>query len=110
MTLAGMCQGQSGILVMRTWTPKNVLEELPVEAPRFISAGGYFAKEEIPGDAGVGSAKGRPERKISVRGGNLGFALGMGSKPSRCNFLRASFLTRRTDSAFSRTRRSDGFS
>src|SRR6516164_378203 len=32
-----------------------------------------------------------------------------GSKPSRCNFLRASFRARRTASAFSRTFLSEGF-
>src|SRR5262249_62207589 len=33
-----------------------------------------------------------------------------GSKPSRCNFLRASLRARRTASAFSRTLFSEGFS
>jgi hypothetical protein len=48
----------------------------------------------------------RSERR--VRPGGLGF--GLATRPSRCACLRASLRTRRTASAFSRTRLSDGFS
>jgi hypothetical protein len=54
------------------------------------------------------------DQKRGGRGGALpgarttfGF---IGSRPSRCNFLRASFRARRMASAFSRTLLSDGFS
>ena len=57
-----------------------------------------------------------PDQKRGARGGPplpaapeivRGF---IGSKPSRCSFLRASLRARRTASAFSRTLLSDGFS
>jgi hypothetical protein len=44
---------------------------------------------------------------LGAPGTGFGF---IGSRPSRCNFLRASLRARRTASAFSRARFSEGFS
>ena len=49
------------------------------------------------------------KRTDVVRALGTGFGF-IGNNPSRCNFLRASLRARRTASAFSRARFSDGFS
>jgi hypothetical protein len=75
-----------------------------------------FAVAAKRAELGGGSIGGSEDQKRGARGGpplpgapgiTRGF---IGSRPSRCNFLRASLRARRMASAFSRTLFSEGFS
>ena len=117
LALEGALEDRSGMIAFNT----------PVEGLRPSGEGweirfggadaGLMTVDAVVNSAGLGAQKlarategyaaTRVPRLVLAKGSYFGFA---GSKPSRCNRLRASLRARRTASAFSRAFFSDGFS